>query len=152
MPLWLVYLIVLRVFGWIALLALSEASKDVEILVLRHQLAVLRRKVATPRPSWADRAILPAFTRLGRKVSPATSLGDLKEGRVRSSTSVQRPGPSSSRPRHPGFWPATSSAWRRSRSPGSTASRWSSTLRAVSTSWGSQRTRPPSGSPSKPAT
>jgi hypothetical protein len=39
-------LIILRVFGWIALLARSEASKDVEILVLRHQLTVLRRRVS----------------------------------------------------------------------------------------------------------
>jgi hypothetical protein len=38
-------------FGWIALLARSQTSKDAEILVLRHQLAVLRRQVATPRPS-----------------------------------------------------------------------------------------------------
>ncbi|MCW2944978.1 MAG: integrase [Actinoallomurus sp.] len=60
----LLYLIVLRVFGWIALLARSEAFKDVEILALRHQLAVLRRQVATPRPSWADRAILSALTRV----------------------------------------------------------------------------------------
>jgi len=59
-----VYLIVLRVFGWIALLARSRASKDAEILVLRHQLAVLRRQVATPRPSWADRAIISALARL----------------------------------------------------------------------------------------
>ncbi|HEY0689975.1 MAG TPA: helix-turn-helix domain-containing protein, partial [Kribbella sp.] len=51
-------------FGWIALLARSQASKDVEILALRHQLAVLRRQVAAPRPSWADRAILSAFARL----------------------------------------------------------------------------------------
>ena len=46
----LLYLIVLRVFGWIALLARSQTSKDAEIMVLRHQLAVLRRQVATPRP------------------------------------------------------------------------------------------------------
>ncbi|MEV1005595.1 integrase core domain-containing protein [Nonomuraea sp. NPDC050202] len=57
-------MIVLRVFGWIALLARSQASKDAEILVLRHQLAVLCRQVAVPRPSWADRAIISALARL----------------------------------------------------------------------------------------
>ncbi|TMR09275.1 hypothetical protein ETD86_44230 [Nonomuraea turkmeniaca] len=64
MALRLLCLIVFRVFGWIALLARSQASKDAEILVLRHQLAVLRRQVAAPRPSWADRAILSALSRL----------------------------------------------------------------------------------------
>jgi putative transposase len=64
MALRLLYLIVLRVFGWFALIARSHASKDPEILVLRHQLAVLRRQVAAPRPSWADRAILSALARL----------------------------------------------------------------------------------------
>ncbi|MDN3357645.1 hypothetical protein [Actinomadura sp. DC4] len=64
MTLRLLYLIVLRMFDWIALLARSQASKDAEILILRHQLAVLRRQVAVPRPSWADRAILSALARL----------------------------------------------------------------------------------------
>ena len=54
----------LRLVSWVALLARSEASKDAEILVLRHQLAVLRRQVARPRPSWADRAIISALARM----------------------------------------------------------------------------------------
>jgi hypothetical protein len=59
----LLYLMLLRVLGWIALLARSEASKDAEILVLRHQLLVLRRQVCAPKPSWADRAIISALVR-----------------------------------------------------------------------------------------
>ena len=61
----LLYLILLRVLGWITLLARSEASKDAEILVLRHQVLVLRRQVRAPKPSWADRAIICA---LGRRI------------------------------------------------------------------------------------
>jgi len=59
----LLYLILLRVLGWITLLARSEASKDAEILVLRHQVLVLRRQVGAPKPSWADRAIISARVR-----------------------------------------------------------------------------------------
>ncbi|MGW0203461.1 hypothetical protein [Nonomuraea sp. NPDC003201] len=51
-------------FGWIVLLTRSQASKDMEILILRHQLSVLRRQVGAPRPSWADRGILYALARL----------------------------------------------------------------------------------------
>jgi putative transposase len=55
---------VLRVFSWLALLAWSDRAKDAEILILRHQVAVLRRQVKTPRMSWADRAVLAALARL----------------------------------------------------------------------------------------
>jgi hypothetical protein len=48
----LLYLIMIRVFGWLVLLGGSEASKDAEIMVLRHEVAVLRRQVTRPKPDW----------------------------------------------------------------------------------------------------
>jgi putative transposase len=77
----LLYLIFIRLLGWLALFARSSASKDAELLVLRHEVAVLRRRHPKPRLDWADRAVicglvrlLPASLRAGRIVTPATLL------------------------------------------------------------------------------
>src|SRR5512144_2544752 len=70
-----------RVLSWLALLARSDATKDVEILVLRHEVAVLRRRNPRPRMHWVDRAMLSSLSRLLpvnlrrlRLVSPRTLL------------------------------------------------------------------------------
>ncbi|MFF2148718.1 helix-turn-helix domain-containing protein [Kitasatospora sp. NPDC058190] len=75
------YLLATRVFAWLALLCRSTAAKNAEILILRHEVTVLRRQVAVPRPGWSDRALLAALARLlpqalrGRRiVSPRTLL------------------------------------------------------------------------------
>jgi putative transposase len=77
----LVYLLLVRVLSWLVLLARSDTAKDAEILVLRHEVAVLRRTNPRPRMSWLDRAMLTALSRLlppplrrMRLVSPRTLL------------------------------------------------------------------------------
>ena len=81
MALRLAYLLLVRVLSWLALLARSNTAKDVEILVLRHEVAVLRRHNPRPTLTWVDRAVLSALSRLLptglrrlRLVSPRTLL------------------------------------------------------------------------------
>lgn len=57
----LLYLITVRVFGWLCLLGRGQASKDAEIMVVRHEVMMLRWQVGRPRPGWADRAIMAAL-------------------------------------------------------------------------------------------
>jgi hypothetical protein len=77
----LLYLIFSRLLGSLTLLSRATASKDIELLVLRHEVAVLRRANPRPRLDWADRALfaalirrLPAPLRGHRLVTPATVL------------------------------------------------------------------------------
>ena len=81
MSLHLLYLIFVRVCGWLVLLGRSSAAKDAELLVLRHEVAILRRANPRPRLDCADRAVLAALIRLlparlraHRLVTPGTIL------------------------------------------------------------------------------
>ena len=77
----LIYLVMLRILSWQALLCRRRSVPLTEAMTLRHEVTVLRRQVGPPRPSWPDRAILSALARLlprelrrHRLVTPTTLL------------------------------------------------------------------------------
>lgn len=89
----MLYLIFVRLTGWMALLARSAASKDAELLVLRQEVALLRRQHPKPKLDWADRAVIAALARLlprplrmSRLVTPDTVPVPPTRGRTRRST------------------------------------------------------------------
>ena len=60
----LLYLMFVQVLGLVLLMGRTSGAKDVELLVLRHEVAVLRRANPRPRLEWADRAVFAALVRL----------------------------------------------------------------------------------------
>jgi putative transposase len=77
----LIYRMFTKLLSWMVLCARTDTTKDIEILLLRHQLAVLQRRTPRPRLRWIDRAViaalarlLPARRRLGLLVTPSTIL------------------------------------------------------------------------------
>jgi hypothetical protein len=95
----LIYRFAVTVLSWLALLARSSASKDAEILVLRQEVAVLRRVNPKPRLEWADRAaiaalsrLLPRGLRMHRIVTPGTLLRWHRQMVTRKWTQHRPPG------------------------------------------------------------
>ena len=81
MALKLIYQMFAKLLSWIVLCVRSDTANEIEILVLRHQLAVLQRRTPQPRLNWSDRAVIAALARLlparrrhGLLVTPATIL------------------------------------------------------------------------------
>ena len=71
----LLYQSLVQVLSWLALFAHSSASKHTEILLLRHEVAVLRRANPRPRLEWTDRAVLASLARLIPKALRAHRIG-----------------------------------------------------------------------------
>jgi putative transposase len=101
MALRLIYQVFTTFLGWIVLRSRSDTTKDIEILVLRHQLSVLQRRTPRPRITWIDRALIAILTRLlpvrrrgGLLVTPATILRWHRQliARCWTTTKPARPG------------------------------------------------------------
>jgi hypothetical protein len=99
MPLRLLCLFMIGVSGWLMLPGRSLCSRDAEIIVLRHEVAVLRRQVARPKPDRAGRAVLaaparwmPAVLRAHRLVAPGTVLAGHRRLTRRKRAYPGRPG------------------------------------------------------------
>ena len=95
----LLYKVLVTMVSWLVLLARSQASKDPEILALRHEVAVLRRTNPRPRLSWPDRAVLAALARIlpkrlrdRRIVTPGTLLRWHKRLAAKKWTQAKAPG------------------------------------------------------------
>ena len=78
----LLYLIFQHLVGLLLLMGRTSSAKDIELLVLRHELAVLRRASPRPRLNWADRTVfaalvqrLPRALRRHRLVTPDARRG-----------------------------------------------------------------------------
>ena len=78
----LLYLIFSQLLNWLMQLSRATSSKNIELLVLRHEVAILRRTNPKPRLDWADRAVLaalirrlPTNLRSHRLVTPPRSCG-----------------------------------------------------------------------------